>query len=341
MVEKRPPIRYNGSGDRMELILETPRLRLRPYAIGDLEDYCGYILDPELRLLLGLPEVTDRQRAEETFRWLLDHREFLALEKKETGKSVGHICVHPPHASLRRDPALRGKWGCSVSFAVAKPERRQGLMEEALRRLIPELFRSVDYIGCEALAENGASRTLQEKLGFTLRGREPLGDTELFVHALENPAGKRALRMEKITPENWRLGLKVAPEQEHFVSDAAALLARAYAYRNSRSRAFVMYAGEAPVGMTLYYDEPELYSYVFSQLFIDRRYQGRGYGLAAARQLLERMERDGRFDRVVLCYMAGNETARQLYETLGFTHTGQEDEGEIIMEKLFRKRENK
>ena len=57
------------------------------------------------------------------------------------------------------------------------------------------------------------------------------------------------IRLETVTPENWRSGLQVREDQRHFVADSAGILARAYAYRESRSRAFVIYNDEVPVGM--------------------------------------------------------------------------------------------
>lgn len=95
---------------------------------------------------------------------------------------------------------------------------------------------------------------------------------------------KSSLKLRKIDEENWRCDLKVAENQKQFVADSAVLLARAYAYRRSRSRAFTIYESETPVGMALYYDCDELSAYDFSQLFIDERYQGRGLGLAAAKK---------------------------------------------------------
>ncbi len=144
------------------------------------------------------------------------------------------------------------------------------------------------------------------------------------------------VRLEAVDPENWRLGLKVSEKQMHYVADSMCLLARAYAYREHRSNAFVIYDGSIPVGMALYYDFDELDAFDFSQLFIDERYQGKGLGSEAARQILARMERDGKFDKAVLCYIDGNEAARHMYEKLGFYLTGERDGDEIIMEKLLR-----
>lgn len=142
------------------------------------------------------------------------------------------------------------------------------------------------------------------------------------------------IRLETIDPGNWRTGLKVSESQKNFAADAMTLLARAYAYRERRSNAFLIYDDTVPVGMALYYDCAELGAYDFSQLFIDERYQGNGYGIEAASQILNKMKDDGRFDKVVLCYIEGNETAKNMYLKLGFYHTGDCDEDEIIMEKV-------
>ena len=140
------------------------------------------------------------------------------------------------------------------------------------------------------------------------------------------------IRLETITPDNWRLGLHVRDDQRSFVSDSAGILARAYAYRESRSRAFVIYNDDLPLGMAMYYDVEEEREYNFSQFFIDERYQGNGFGYAAASLILQMMKDDGRYDKVVLCYIDGDEAAKNLYEKLGFRHKGEASEDEIIME---------
>lgn len=142
------------------------------------------------------------------------------------------------------------------------------------------------------------------------------------------------VRLEEINPDNWRLGLDVRDDQKEFVASSVVLLARAYAYRNSRSNAFVIYNDDTPVGMALYYDMENVYN--FSQLFIDERYQGRGFGYKAAEMIIQKMKDDGVFDKVVLCYVEGDEAAMRLYLKLGFVHTGEVDEGEVVMEKVLR-----
>ena len=141
------------------------------------------------------------------------------------------------------------------------------------------------------------------------------------------------IHLEEITPDNWREELKVSKEQERYVSDAMKILARAYAFRNQRSYACIIYEEGEPIGMALYYDCDELQAYDFSQLFIDERYQGRGFGKEAAKLILDRMKRDGKYSEVVLCYIEGNKAAKEMYEKLGFYHTGEADEDEIVMRR--------
>ena len=139
------------------------------------------------------------------------------------------------------------------------------------------------------------------------------------------------IRLETVDPGNWRLGLQVADDQKRYVSDSFDMLARAYAYRESHSQAYVIYHDATPIGMVMYHDCEELDAYDFSQLFIDKHHQGKGYGKAATRLVLDMMKQEGKYSKVILCYIEGNDAAKHLYEGFGF-HETDRDEDEIIME---------
>ena len=139
------------------------------------------------------------------------------------------------------------------------------------------------------------------------------------------------VHLKAVNPDNWRLGLHVRENQRRYAADSSGILARAYAYRESRSRAFIIYDDDTPVGMALYYDWEDAYN--FSQFFIDERYQGKGLGYEAARLVIREMEKDGVYHKVVLCYVEGDEAAERLYRKLDFSPTGEEEENEIVMEK--------
>ena len=139
------------------------------------------------------------------------------------------------------------------------------------------------------------------------------------------------IHLVDIDPGNWRLGLRVADSQKNYVSDSYAMLARAYAYREQRSRAFVIYDNETPVGMGMYHDCPDLDAFDLSQIYIDERYQRKGYGKAATKLVLDAMKQDGKYSKAILCYIEGNNAAKDLYESFGFVEIDR-DEDEIIME---------
>ena len=84
--------------------------------------------------------------------------------------------------------------------------------------------------------------------------------------------------------------------------------------------------------MAMYYDCDEANAYDFSQLFIDENYQGNGYGYEAAQKILDLMKQDGKYKKVILCYIDGNTAAKKMYEKLGFYHTGERDGNEIVMQ---------
>lgn len=144
------------------------------------------------------------------------------------------------------------------------------------------------------------------------------------------------IRLEDIDEGNWRIPLSVSKAQEQFVASTTTILARAYAYRNARSQALLICEDETPVGMVLYHDEDSLGAYIFSEIMIDERFQCKGYGRTATRLVLDRMKEDGKYHRVVLCYIEGNDAAKKLYENLGFVEIDR-DEEEIIMELILNK----
>ena len=134
-----------------------------------------------------------------------------------------------------------------------------------------------------------------------------------------------------VNSSNWRVNLMVSEDQTSFVSDTCGIMARAYAYREHRSQAKFIYHEDTPIGMLMFYDCEELGGYNLSQFFIDKRYQQNGYGKQASELVLQWMRQDRKYDKVYLCYIDGNEGAKVMYSKLGFQHTGERDEDEVVM----------
>ncbi len=133
------------------------------------------------------------------------------------------------------------------------------------------------------------------------------------------------IRFEEIDENSEYGDLRVSEAQKGTVAEIPVILARAYIYRKRHSHAYLICAGETPVGMALYYDYDDE-EYTLAELFIDERYQRRGYGTEAVEKLLREMQEDGRFQKVYLFYTKGNEAARRLYEKFGFREIVANDE---------------
>ena len=140
------------------------------------------------------------------------------------------------------------------------------------------------------------------------------------------------IELKAITEDNFidAFHLRLAPGQEKFVSHPIRSLAQAYVYRN-QCQPFGIYAEEKMVGyvMVIYdYDVPE---YDIWHMMIDEADQGHGYGGEALDRVIEyiRTKPFGDSNRVALTCNKENPIARKLYESKGFSPTGNEDEDEI------------
>ena len=129
--------------------------------------------------------------------------------------------------------------------------------------------------------------------------------------------------------EIWKLD--VQDSQKPYVANIVVMLGRAYVFRELHPRIFWIFDDDTAVGMTLYYDCPEQESYDFSQIFIDQRYQSRGHGKAAVQLVLDEMRKEGKYSKVTMCYVEGNDASRKLFEHFGFSETSHEWD-EIFME---------
>ncbi|MBZ9797634.1 GNAT family N-acetyltransferase [Mesorhizobium sp. ES1-4] len=142
--------------------------------------------------------------------------------------------------------------------------------------------------------------------------------------------GNLDIRIAPVTKANRTLvtALRLAPEQMDFVASNADSLREAGSDRDARPRAVMV--GDQLVGFLMYEaprddDEARIYRFM-----IDRAWQGRGYGKAALRAVLEEIGRLGHIRHVSICYEPGNEAARRLYRSAGFVEEGLDEDGEMI-----------
>jgi diamine N-acetyltransferase len=139
------------------------------------------------------------------------------------------------------------------------------------------------------------------------------------------------LTLREITKETVRqiTALKVAPAQTHFVADNATSIAEAYFEPKAWFRA--IYADETPVGFIMLADDPDEPNYYLWRLMIDERYQGHGYGRQAVEQLIAYVRTRPNATHLYVSCVPGEGSPGPFYEGMGFTYTGEEEEGELMM----------
>ncbi|MCB0109677.1 MAG: GNAT family N-acetyltransferase [Caldilineaceae bacterium] len=125
------------------------------------------------------------------------------------------------------------------------------------------------------------------------------------------------------------LKLKVAPAQDSFVAPNAVSIAEAYFSQHAWFRA--IYADETPVGFVMLHDEPEAPKYYLWRFMIDARYQRLGFGRQALQRLIDHVKTRPNATELFLSYVPEEGGPRGFYEGLGFVHTGEEEDGELVM----------
>jgi diamine N-acetyltransferase len=136
------------------------------------------------------------------------------------------------------------------------------------------------------------------------------------------------IRLVSVTGANRALvaALELAPDQMDFVASNAESLDEAETDEDARPRAVM--AGDRVIGFLMYEaddDEARIYRFM-----IDRAHQGKGYGKAALREVLDEIMGLGHIRHVSICYEPGNEAARHLYRATGFVEEGLDEDGEMI-----------
>lgn len=145
------------------------------------------------------------------------------------------------------------------------------------------------------------------------------------------PSPDAVVTLRPISKDTLRavLRLKVSPAQEQFVASNAVSLAQAHF--NSYAWYRAIYADETPVGFMMLYDNPERPEYFLWRLLVDERYQGRGYGSKALALLVDYVKGRPGVTELLVSHGQGEGNPGPFYSRLGFTYTGQEDDGELIM----------
>jgi len=164
MIPPRPTIPTLAD---LPLVIDTPRLQLRPIAMTDVEDMWPHVSDPELARYVSWTAHTDRAETRGFIQSALDGLAAgtdVVWAIVHEGKLGGCIGLHGIKWMLRAWRVDRGE----IGYWLAKPLWNQGFISEATQAVTRWSFETLGLhrvtIGC--IDENIASRKVIEKVGF-------------------------------------------------------------------------------------------------------------------------------------------------------------------------------
>lgn len=155
----------NISIDITGVVLTTPRLTLRPWRIGDLEDFYAYASQEGVGQMAGWIPHRDREESREILAHFIEGKHVFALEYE--GKAVGSLGIERyDEAQFAELAQLKGR---ELGYVLSKEYWGRGLMPEAVGAVIQWLFENqgLDFILVGHFPWNKQSARVIEKCGFT------------------------------------------------------------------------------------------------------------------------------------------------------------------------------
>jgi len=144
--------------------LRTPRLLLRPWQQGDLQDFYEYARVDGVGQMAGWLPHSCPEDTQIILNSFITHKKTFALEHQ--GKVIGSLGIE----TYREEdlPELASLSGRSIGYVLSKEYWGRGLMPEALQAVIRYLFESekLDFLLISHFTWNRQSRRVIEKCGF-------------------------------------------------------------------------------------------------------------------------------------------------------------------------------
>lgn len=146
------------------MILETKRLILRPWEVGDAESLYQYAKDPKVGPIAGWPVHTSVENSREIIRDVLSGDHSFAVISKEREEAIGSIGLMLGKSSNIDIAADEGELG----YWIGVPFWGQGLIPEAVTAVLQYGFEKLGLakIWCGYFLGNDKSQRVQEKCGF-------------------------------------------------------------------------------------------------------------------------------------------------------------------------------
>lgn len=152
--------------DISKVTLETERLILRPWKEEDLGDFYEYASVDGVGQMAGWEPHKSREESQKILNMFIVHKKTFALALKDSKKVIGSIGLEEIAIDLGEPyTGLRGR---ELGYVLSKEYWGQGLMPEAVRRVIDYCFNDLrcEFLQCSHALENEQSKRVIEKTGF-------------------------------------------------------------------------------------------------------------------------------------------------------------------------------
>lgn len=141
-----------------------------------------------------------------------------------------------------------------------------------------------------------------------------------------------SITLKEINADNWYECTKISVTEEQkkiFPVPAVYWMAMAKYEYNNELELFAVYHEDLIVGLVAYGIDPDINAPWITTVMIDQRYQGKGYGREAVKQLIDLIIKRHGCKKIIIGHRTNNYVAARLYESLGF-HEIEQKEDEII-----------
>jgi RimJ/RimL family protein N-acetyltransferase len=334
----------------ISLPILTPRFVLRPLRLDDAADIADYRSDPSTALWQSWTIPYQVEQAERMITAQLQH------SGPTEGEMFGIGIADPSTDRLLGDVAARMEWGgkcVEIGYSLSPDMRGRGIATEAVGAVIDAFFAAgARRVRADTHPDNVASMRVLERLGFAYEG------TDRAAYWVGEPP-------DELVSDNVRFGLPAddrtawlnratnTPQQVRFVELSHPMADRyASLHTHWSQRPFVatvlesfadalLQPAEAPWFRGIEADgEPAGFIMMAAatstspdpflwRLLIDRHMQRRGIGSTAVRMLAD-MVRSAGATRLLVSYVQAPGGPEPMYRSLGFTPTGEVDDGEIV-----------
>jgi ribosomal-protein-alanine N-acetyltransferase len=169
------------------LLLQTPRLGLRPFTWDDLDELARISADPETRRFMWAGPLTRAQTADNIRLWQAQYAQglgFLAVVHRATGELIGQCGLDRDEARNEEPEGACNQERISIGYMIHREQWGQGLATEAAQVVLRHAFANLEFhrIWACTNVEHWASRRVMEKLGMRFHHLEAAPGAGMAVY---------------------------------------------------------------------------------------------------------------------------------------------------------------